>query len=186
LYVNAKAKGVNEIPTENKAKTLEETREKLRKAHSYVVMDYRGLTVSQISELRRGLRQQGAELVVLKNTLFRMAAADTDTAVDDSVLHGPTAVAFAYDDAIGAAKAVSDFAKAHPNVAIKGGGMENATLSAAQVIALAKIPPRDVLLGQMAGVLQAPMGQMAGGLNALATKMAQLLQALAEKQAAAA
>jgi large subunit ribosomal protein L10 len=177
---------VNKIPTEQKAQTLEETRERLRKAQSYFVMDYRGLTVSQVSELRRELRKQGAELVVLKNTLFRMAAADTETPVEGALLHGPTAVAFAYDDAIGAAKALSDFVKAHPNVSIKGGGMENQHLDAAQVNALAKVPPREALLSQMAGVLQAPMGQMAGGLNALASKMAQLLQALAEKQSAAA
>lgn len=177
---------MNEIPTEQKAKTLDEAREKLRKAQSYVVLDYRGLSVSQISDLRRALRQQGAELEVIKNTLFRMAAKDTGTAVDDAVLHGPTAVAYGYDDAVGAAKAVSDFVKDHPNVAIKGGGMESHTLTADQVKALAKIPPREVLLGQFAGVLQAPMGQMASGLNALATKMAQLLAALHEKQSAAA
>lgn len=185
-FENANVKGVNKIPTEQKAKTLDEAREKLRRAQSYVVLDYRGLSVSQISELRRALRQQGAELEVIKNTLFRMAAKDTETAVDDAVLHGPTAVAYGYEDAIGAAKAISDFVKEHPEVAIKGGGMENHTLSADQVKALAKIPPREVLLGQFAGVLQAPMGQMAGGLNALASKMAQLLQALAEKQSATA
>lgn len=177
---------MNEIPTQQKAKTLEEAREKLARAQSYVVLDYRGLTVSQIADLRRALRQQGAELEVIKNTLFRMAAKDTETPVDEAVLHGPTAVAYGYDDAVGAAKAVSDFVKDHPNIAIKGGGMEKHTLSADQVKALAKIPPREVLLGQFAGVLQAPMGQMAGGLNALATKMAQLLAALHEKQSAAA
>jgi len=173
---------VNTIPTEQKAQVLEETRDKLQRSHAYVVLDYRGLTVAQISQLRRDLRAQGAELAVIKNTLFRMAASDTSTPVSDEVLHGPTAVAFAYEDPIAPAKVLSDFVGTHPNIAIKGGGVENHTLTAAQVVSLAKIPPRPILLGQFAGVMQAPMGQLAGGLNALTTKMAQLLQALVEKQ----
>lgn len=177
--------GVNTIPTEQKARVLEETRDRLRRSVGYVVLDYRGLTVSQISELRRGLRAQDSELEVIKNTLFRMAAADTDTPVDEEILHGPTAVAFAYSDPVASAKAVTDFLANHPKIAIKGGAVEGHTLNTAQVTALAKTPPRPILLGQFAGVLQAPMGQLAGGLNALTTKMAQLLQALAEKQGGA-
>jgi large subunit ribosomal protein L10 len=174
------------IPTEQKAKVLEETRERLRKTTAYVVMDYRGLTVAQISVLRRDMRNVGGELEVLKNTLFRMAAAETDTPVDDIVLHGPTAVAFAYDDPIGPAKVMADFIKKHPHTTIKGGAVGKHTLTADQVKALAKIPPKPVVLSQLAGTLQAPMSQMAAGLNALGTKMAQLLQALVEKNAEAA
>jgi large subunit ribosomal protein L10 len=174
------------IPTPQKAVVLEETRERLQRTSAYVVMDYRGLTVAEISVLRREMRKAGAELQVLKNTLFRMAAADTDTVVDDSVLHGPTAVAFGYDDPIAPAKVIADFVKTHPHTAIKGGAVGRHTLNADQVKALAKIPPKPVVLSQLAGTLQAPMSKMAAGLNALPTKMAQLLQALAEKQAGAA
>ena len=177
---------MNTIPTEQKAKVLEETRERLQRSTGYVVLDYRGLTVSQISQLRRDLRAQGAELEVIKNTLFRMAATDTNTPVADDVLHGPTAVAFAYDDPVASAKALTDFLAGHPTISIKGGGVEGHTLTAAQVTSLAKTPPRPVLLSQFAGVLQAPMSQLAYGLNALPTKMAQLLQALVEKNGAGA
>jgi large subunit ribosomal protein L10 len=175
---------VNTIPTEQKARVLEETRERLQRVKSYVVLDYRGLTVMQIAELRRELRKEGAELAVIKNTLFRMAAADTDTAVDDAVLHGPSAVAFGYEDPIAPAKVLTEYVRTHPTVSIKGGAVENHTLTAAQVDALAKIPPREVLLAQFAGVLQAPMSQMAAGLNALQSQMARLLQALEEKKTA--
>jgi large subunit ribosomal protein L10 len=174
------------IPTEQKANVLEQTRERLRKTTAYVVMDYRGLKVSQISQLRRDLRKAGVELAVIKNTLFRMAAADTDTPVDDAVLHGPSAYAFSYDDPIAPAKVLVEFIKKHPHTAIKGGAVDKHALTADQVKALAKIPPKPVVLSQLAGTLQAPMSQMAAGLNALNSKMAQLLQALAEKQAGAA
>lgn len=173
------------IPTEQKAQVIEATKERLLRTSAYVVMDYRGLTVAQISVLRREMRKVGGELQVLKNTLFRMAAADTDTVVDDTVLHGPTAIAFAYDDPIGPAKVLADFIKTHPHIAIKGGAVGKHTLTPDQVKALAKIPPKPVVLSMLAGTLQAPMSQMAAGLNALPTKMVQLLQALAEKQAGA-
>jgi large subunit ribosomal protein L10 len=151
-----------------------------------MVMDYRGLSVKQLSELRREFRKAGSELVVIKNTLFRMAAKETGTVVDEEILNGPTAVAFSYDDPVATAKVLADFVKKHPTVIVKGGGAENEALSADQVKALAKIPSRPVLLSQFAGALQAPMSTMASGLNALNTKFAQLLQALAEKQEAAA
>src|SRR5512142_189262 len=146
-------------------------------------MDYRGLTVKQISELRRDMRKAGVELVVIKNTLFRMAAADTGVAVDDAVLHGPSAFAFSYDDPTAPAKVLMDFVKTHPHTAIKGGGVEKHTLTADQVKSLAKIPPRPVVLSQVAGTLQAPMSKMAAGLNALSSQFARLLKALEEKQA---
>ena len=176
---------MNTIPTEQKAKVLEETRDRLQRSTGYIVLDYRGLTVSQISQLRRDLRAQGAELEVIKNTLFRMAATDTNTPVAEEVLHGPTAVAFAYDDPVASAKGLTEFLAGYPKITIKGGGVEGHTLTTAQVNALAKTPPRPIMLGQFAGILQAPMGQLAGGLNALPSKMAQLLQALVEKQGGA-
>jgi large subunit ribosomal protein L10 len=145
-------------------------------------MDYRGLTVAQLTELRRELHKSGVEMAVIKNTLFRMAAAETNTAVDESLLHGPTAVVFAGEDPTEPVKILTAFVKKHPHIVIKGGAVENMALNADQVKALGKIPTRPVLLGQMAGVLQAPMGQLAGGMNALLSQFARLLQALAEKQ----
>jgi large subunit ribosomal protein L10 len=161
---------------------LEETRERLKRTQAYVVLDYRGLTVTQMEALRVELRKNGSEIAVLKNTLFRMAAADTNTAVDDEFLHGPTAVAFGYDDPVAPARVLNEFVKTHPNISIKGGSVENHTLTADQVVALAKTPSREVLLSQFAGVLQAPMSKFAGGLDALMSQFARLLQAHADKQ----
>lgn len=178
---------MNQIPTPQKLKIIEETQEKLKCITGYVLVDYRGLTVAQISQLRRNMRKAGdSELSVIKNTLFRKAAQETGVNVDTSLLEGPTAVLFTYEEPMEPIKALTDYMKDHPNIAIKGGAFEQSLLSADQVRALSKIPAKPVLQGQLAGVLQAPMSQMAGGLNALLSQMARLLQAHAEKQGATA
>lgn len=178
---------MNQIPTPQKLKIIEETQEKLKRITGYVLVDYRGLTVAQISQLRRNMRKAGdSELSVIKNTLFRKAAKETGVNVDTSLLEGPTAVLFTYEEPMEPIKALTAFMKDHPNITIKGGAFEQSLLSADQVRALSKIPAKPVLQGQLAGVLQAPMSQMAGGLNALLSQMARLLQAHAEKQGATA
>ena len=177
---------MNAIPTPHKAKTIETAQEKLKRVKGYVVLDYRGLTVSQISQLRRDLRTTNVELAVIKNTLFRIAAAETGTNVDQDALHGPTAILYAYDEPMEAVKALTKFMKGFPKIAIKSGAVENQVLTSDQVKALGKIPPKPILLSQMAGALQAPATKMACGLNALPTQFARLLQALVEEKGATA
>lgn len=181
-----KREGVKTIPTPRKETTLAQTTERLSRANGYMVLDYRGLTVKEMSTLRRSLRAAGAEAVVLKNTLFRRAAAETNTVYDDAVFHGPTAIIFTYGDITEPAKVMAAFLKEHHKVHLKGGAYENTTLTDKQLAALATIPPKPVLLSQLAGGLQAPMANVASVLQAPLSQMARLLQALVDKQSAGA
>jgi large subunit ribosomal protein L10 len=141
--------------------------------------DYRGLTVAEITALRRGLEKAGAGYHVVKNTLFSLALQEHGIEGVEHYLDGPTAVAFGYEDVVATAKAVDDYAKDHPVVKIRGGWMEGAALGAEQVVALASLPPRPVLLGQVAGTIRAPMANL---VNGLASMLRQVLYALKARE----
>jgi large subunit ribosomal protein L10 len=171
-------------PRAEKVATVEEIAEKLGSAQAVFVSEYRGLSVKQLASVRNALRPIGAEHVVYKNTLARIAVRNAGLEGLDDILVGPTAMTFVTGDIAGAAKALRETSKTLPQLVIKGGVLGGVALSADDVIALADLPSREELLARIAGAFQAPLTKTAGLLSALPRKFAYGLQALIEKQAA--
>ncbi|TVX95655.1 50S ribosomal protein L10 [Cohnella terricola] len=142
---------------------------KLRESSSTVVADYRGLNVAEVTLLRKQLREAGIEFQVLKNSLVSRAAASADLNDLDSVLTGPTAVAFS-SDAVAPAKILSDFAKKNDALKIKGGIVDGRFYDAAEMKALAELPSREGLLSMLLSVLQAPVRNFALAVKAVSEK----------------
>jgi large subunit ribosomal protein L10 len=145
-----------------------------------VLTEYRGLTVKELKDLRRSLGAN-ADYAVVKNTLAKIAAKNSGIEGFDDLLTGPTAIAFIKGDVVETAKGLRDFAKANPNLVIKGGVYEGKTLDAAEVAKLADLESREVLLARLAGAMTASLSQALYVFNALPQKAAQLAAALAEK-----
>jgi len=171
-------------PRPEKVAVVNEIAAKLGDAEAVFVTEYRGLTVPQLATVRNALRPNGADHVVYKNTLTRLAVKQAGIEGLDDQLSGPTALTFVHGDVAGAAKALRDSAKTLPALVIKGGVLGETPLSADDVTALADLPSRDELLAMFAGALQAPLVKTAGLLQALPRNFAYGLNALIEKQAA--
>jgi large subunit ribosomal protein L10 len=173
------------MPTENprpeKVAVVDEVREKLQNASAAILTEYRGLTVGDLSTLRRSVRDAGGEYRIYKNTLVRFAARDLGLDSLEQLLVGPTAIAFVEGDAVTVAKALRDYARTNPNLVVKGGVLGTSVLTAGDAAALADIPPREVLLARFAGLLAAPMQQFAGLLQALPRNFAYGLKALIDQ-----
>jgi large subunit ribosomal protein L10 len=176
-----------ENPRPEKVAVVDEVRERFESSAAALLTEYRGLDVSALGDLRRALREAGGDYKVYKNTLVRFAAREAGLEIED-LLTGPTAIAFVGErpggeapDAVLVAKALRDFARTNPALVVKGGIMDNATLSAADARALADVEPREVLLARIAGAFAAPMQQFAGLLQALPRNFAYGLSALIEK-----
>jgi large subunit ribosomal protein L10 len=151
-----------------KEQVVAELTEKLRATDTLIVADYRGLTNKQLEKLRDTLTGHGARFVVVKNTLTRRAAEAAGVDGLLALLEGPTAIAFieAEGDPAAVAKALSDTATETKVLALRGGVLEGRALSGGDVEELAKLPPLDVLKGQVVGAILAPLNQLAGLLNA--------------------
>jgi large subunit ribosomal protein L10 len=167
-----------------KLATVAEIAGKLSASQAVFVSEYRGLNVKQLAGVRNALRPVGAEHVVYKNTLARIAVREAGVEGLEEILVGPTALTFVTGDVAGAAKALRDSSKTLPTLVVKGGVLGGVPLSAADVNALADLPSREELLARIAGAFQAPLVKTAGLLSALPRKFAYGLQALIEKQAA--
>jgi len=139
------------------------------RSQTLALAEYRGLTVAHLDTLRRQARDKGVYLHVLKNTLARRAVAGTGFEVAQGHMVGPLIYGFS-EDAVSAAKVMTDFAKTNDKLVIKGGAFAGKMLDASGVIALAAIPSRDVLISQIAGLLKSPIQRMAGVLAALVEK----------------
>lgn len=176
-----------ENPRPEKVAIVDEVRERLTNAGGVVVTEYRGLDVGAMSTLRRELRSAGGAYKVYKNTLVRRAADEVGMDIND-LLVGPTALAFVEQtpegepgDVVTVARVLRDFAKANPNLIVKGGVLDNNIIDADGMKALADVEPREVLLAKLAGAIAAPMVQFAGLLQALPRDFAYGLSALIEK-----
>lgn len=165
-----------------KVATVAEIADQFRGSNAAVVTEYRGLTMSQLTTLRRSLGS-GTSYTVAKNTLIKRAAADAGVEGLDDLFTGPTAIAFITGEPVDAAKALRDFAKANPLLVIKGGVMDGKALDAKEVGKLADLESREVLLGKLAGAMLGTLTKAAVVLNALPTKTAQLVKALEQKVA---
>ena len=165
-----------------KVATIDEVKAKVASTTTAVVTEYRGLTVAEISTIRRQLRTLGADYKVFKNTLVRRAVEGTDAEPMTAFLEGPTAIAFVEGDVSAVAKALRDLAKTSPKLLLKGGVMDGKALSAKDLIALADLPSRDVLLAQFAGALASPLRTMASLLKAVPQNFAYGLSALLDSK----
>jgi large subunit ribosomal protein L10 len=168
-----------------KTAVIDEIRAKLDAADAAVLTEYRGLTVTELAKLRAALRPAATEYKVFKNTLARRAAETTGLAEIVPLLEGPVAIAFVSGDAVMAAKALRDFARANPNLVVKGGLLRDRVLGQADMEALADVPPREVLLARLAGGFQAPLVKAAGLFQAFTRNMAYGLKALVDQRIAA-
>jgi large subunit ribosomal protein L10 len=166
-----------------KVAAVAELTERFKGSSGAVLTEYRGLTVAQLAELRRSLGDN-ATFAVVKNTLTKIAVTEAGLADQLSpMLTGPSAVAFVHGDVVEAAKGLRDFSKAHPLLVIKGGVLDGKALTPAEVVRLADVEPREVLLARLAGAMKATQGRAAAAFNALPTQMAQLAEALRAKLA---
>lgn len=165
-----------------KVATIDELKSKVDGTSTAVVTEYRGLTVAEISSLRRRLRALGADYKVFKNTLVLRAITGTAVEPIGEYLQGPTAIAFVDGDVSAVAKALRDFAKESPKLVVKGGVVDGKPLSLKDLTALADLPSRDVLLAQIAGMLAAPLRTMAGLLKAVPQNFAYGLSALLDSK----
>jgi len=162
-----------------KQQAVAELKEAMGKAKSVVFADNNGLTVAQVTKLRRELRAAGGELKVAKNTLIGIAARELGIEGLDQYLHGPTTVAFSYEDEAAVAKKIREvFAKERdPKFVVKAGILEGKVIDAAGVKALADLPSREVLLAQVLAGIQAPLQGVAGAINGLLASFAYALDA---------
>ncbi len=163
------------ITREKKGELVDEYVEKLRRAQAVFVTEYRGLTVKQLQDLRRDLRQSESELVVAKNTLMGRALTQLGMPAPDQLFAGPTAVALAYKDVAGPAKALNKWARDSKILVVKGGLIGQSVFNEQGVTQLAELPGREQLLAQVVGTMQAPL---TGFVNVLAGTLRGLVNVL--------
>lgn len=171
------------MPTEQKAKAIEQARDWYQRAAGVVFTDYRGLKVKDMQKLRSNLKAKGGEIHVIKNTLFRLAAGEDAEKLPFEFHNGPTAVAFVFENESECAKAIFDYAQTSKSLQVKGGFFGGRVFDAAQVEALSKLPPRDVLIAQVIGAIAAPMSNLVGTIEALYADPIRTIGAVADKVA---
>lgn len=159
---------MSEATIAKKAQEVEAVAAKLKEASSAIIVDYRGLTVEEVTKLRSELREAGVEMKVIKNSILRRAAKAADLEGLDEVFQGPTAVAFSNDDVVAPAKIMSNFAKQAEALEIKGGVIEGKVSSVEAINELAALPNREGMLSMLLSVLQAPVRNVAYAVNAVA------------------
>ena len=152
---------------EQKKTAVADLIEKLKSAQAGVLVDYRGLTVSEDTELRRKFREAGVDYTVVKNTLTRFAAKEVGLDELDGVLHGPTSLAISDSDPVAPAKIISDFAKGNDKVEIKAGFLDGKVISLDEIKTLASTPSRETLIAKIMGSLNAPVSNLVRTLQAL-------------------
>jgi large subunit ribosomal protein L10 len=172
------------VNRDQKATAVAEIAEQIQESEAVFAVDYRGITVAQVAELRGRLRDADATFRVVKNTLTERAADQADAEALKSLLEGPTALTFVRGDAAAAAKAIADFQRTTGGelLPFKGGLMNGGALDAAQITAISKLPTRQVLYGQLVGVVASPITGLARGLNGLLSGLAVALGGVLEKK----
>ena len=169
------------MPSAQKVQKVEELKARIAASEALFLADFRGLTVTESGELRRSLSDAGTRFSVVKNTLMRLAAADTEAAGLEQLLEGPTAVAFVQADPVAAAKRLAEATRKFRTLVLKGAFVEGRVLSPEEAQSLATIEPRPVLLAKMAGLAKAEMSRAAFAFKALQGRFLSLVQAYGEK-----
>jgi large subunit ribosomal protein L10 len=173
-------------PRADKVEVVGTIEDLLTRSQAAIVTEYRGLTVSEMTELRNRLRPGGGEYHVVKNTLIKRALGDKVSPELDSMLKGPSAVAFATTDPIHTSKTLLAYLREirKPEITLKGGYVDGRVYTVEQITALSKIPSREAVLAQAVGTIQAPLSNFVGTMNGILSEFARTLQAVADKQQA--
>lgn len=167
------------MPTQKKIETVADLKERIERSTLVASANYRGLTVKEMQEMRRRLREGGVEVRVVKNTLLRLAAQQAGREGLSDIVEGPTALYITYGDIIEAAKAITSYAQGAPApFALRAAFLDGQVLSAAELRELVKIPPRPVLLAQFLGQMQSPLATFIGLLDAPLRELTGLVNAL--------
>ena len=169
------------MPSTKKIERVAELKEQIEGSTALLLTEYRGLTVSEITELRKSLRDGGASFSVIKNTLMRRALEQTEAAELGSLFDGPSAVAFVHEDPVAAAKSVTTAAKRFPALVLKGGFVEGRLLNADEARSLAELESREVMLSKLAGLMKGEMSRAAAVFQATQARFLSLLEAFKAK-----
>ena len=170
---------------ESKKQAVANLVEELKGAAAGVIVDYRGLTVEEDTELRNKFRAAGVKYTVVKNSLLGFAAKEVGLEGLDEVLHGPTALAYHTEDMVAPAKVFSDFVKEHDIVSFKSGFMEGKVISLDEVKTLASTPSKEVLIAKMMGSLQSPVSSLVRLLNTIVENGVEIADLVAQKNGGA-
>ena len=156
------------MATEKKIEIVQELRDRIERCVIAIAADYRGLTVTEMGQLRSAIREAGVEMRVVKNRLFLRALQEADRPEMAELLEGPTAIIFGYDDVVAPARVATEYMRSARNAfAMRNGVLDGQLLNTADLQDLASLPPREILAGQVAGALQAPVARLAGLLSSL-------------------
>lgn len=169
---------------DEKAAVVADLREKMGRARIVILSDYRGLSVAEMTALRRKVRESGSQMLVAKNTLALLAAREVGISDLDPLLKGPTALAFGYEDEISLSKLMAQFEKDYKQLELKGGVLNGRVVPRESVQRLAELPSREVLLAKVTGTFQAPMYGLVNVLQGNIRKFVYALEAVREKKAA--
>jgi len=167
-----------------KSGVVEALHEKLQRAEFNVLTDFKGLKVTEITTLRRQIKEAGGELIVVKNTLLKRAAAETSSARLEEFFNGPTAVALGYDNPLNLAKVLTKFAKDKPDLKLKAGVLGSSVLAGADIGALAKLPGREVLLSQLLAAMQGIPTSLVNVLSGIVRQLLNVLKAIEAQKTA--
>lgn len=168
-----------------KSEKIDAIKAKVEKAQVAVITEYKGLTVEEITNLRRELQKQGGDYMVTKNTLAKIAVKGTEYEVISDLLKGPTAIAFGYEDQVSPAKVVSEFIKKTKKGEILGAVLEGKLLSADEANALANMPSKDELYAKMLGSINSPATGITLGINAVMASLTRAVAAVRDQKEAA-
>ena len=172
------------ITKQRKEEILENYKEWLDKSKAIILTEYTGLSVKDLDQLRQKMRDNGGEFHVVKNTLSRKLIQDAGYPLDEKMFTGSTGIGFAFEDAPGLAKALSDFSNSSEFVKIKGGYLANHLMNPAQVKALAEMPPLPVMRAQLLGMLIAPASKLVRTLAEPGRRVAAVIKAYADQNSA--
>ena len=170
------------MPTAEKIESLEDLRKRLAGVNTAVLTEYRGLTVRQLSDLRKQLKAAAAEYKVVKNRIAKLAVADTPLRSLAEHLKGPTAIVLSRQDPVAVAKALQGFARTNQAFAIKAGVVDGQTLLAPELKSLADLPSREAMRSLLVGMVQGPLAQLVGLLEAPHRELAYVLEQRSQQQ----
>ncbi len=169
------------LTRKEKDQLIERYMDLLRNSHGVILADYRGLTVKEMQELRRRVKEAGGHVQVVKNTLLRIALERLEQPVPADMLVGPTVAGFGLQDVPPVAKAFVEYAKEAENLRLKGGLLDSRIISVEEVETLAKLPPMEELRAQLVAAIQAPLVNLLGVIQAPLREIVQVLQARSEQ-----
>lgn len=182
-FLNDEAKEELPVLRSKKGEIVEHLHQKLEQVRFNVLADFKGLKVDEMTRLRREVKEAHGELIVVKNTLLKLAATETDSARLDDFFVGPTAVVLGYDDPVNLAKALVGFAKDNPSLKLKAALLRQSVLSERDIVELSRLPSREVLLARLLGTLQGPPTALVNVLSGVIRRFLYTMRAIEEKKA---